>query len=161
MRRILFAAAAVAALSCGSSPQMMMDVPVKQQPLTGKINGTTFTAVSATASGQKAIDTGGTAGEKWVDIYDSQIDCSTAFPDPTRKVILTVPWQVTSYDFGFSHNATLFYLDDAGVSQNIAALVGRAEIITAPDAGTATIRVRADGNADNTVEGEVQVQVCD
>ena len=36
MRRIMFAAAVLAALSCGSSPQMMMDIPVKNQPLAGK-----------------------------------------------------------------------------------------------------------------------------
>jgi hypothetical protein len=154
-------AGAVVAVACGGGSQMMMDVPVKQQPLAGTVNGLPFTAVSATASGQLAMDTGGAPGDKWIDIYDSQVDCSNSFPSYTRKLITTVPWKVTSYNFGFTQNLTFAYQDDAGVSQNEVATLGRAEIISAPDAGTGTIRIRAEAHANNTVEGEIQVQVCD
>jgi hypothetical protein len=159
----MFAAAAVAALSCGSSPQMMMDVPVKQQPLAGKINGQPWSAVSATASAMKAF----TAGERWIDVYDTQIDCSVFSPNPDSEIIGTVPWQVTNYNLGFggmSKTLTLVYHDDGGMVINEIITDGRVEVVSAPDpdAGTpALIRIRADQNENFDVEGEIHVQVCD
>ncbi len=144
------------ALACGpSTPQ---PVPVKQQVLTGNIGGQPFTFKSGTASGSKAFGSDG--GQKWIDVYDAPaIDCTVFSPGAQREVLGTIPWQVTSYDLGFSQNLTLLSMG----SHNDVAISGRVEIVSAPppDAGMATIRIRAYVDADNNVEGEVQLSVCD
>lgn len=164
MRRIMFAAAVVAALSCGSSPMMMMDVPVKHQPLAGKINGVPFSAVSGTAKASEVFDSDG--GQKAISIYETQSNCGSFGLQGDRGILTQVPWQVASYNLqlGGSRNVTLFYRSDAGDSENEIVIDGRIELVEAPmaDAGvTALLRIRADANENFDVEGEIPIQVCD
>jgi len=148
--------AVLAALACGPSTPTVN--PVKQQVLTGTIGGQPFTFQSGTASGSKVF--GNDGGEKWIDVYDAPaIDCSVFSPGAQRELLGTIPWQVKDYDLNLVHNLTLLSMG----SHNDIATSGRVEIVSAPppDAGPATIRIRAYFDADNTVEGEVQLQVCD
>jgi hypothetical protein len=76
---------------------------------------------------------------------------------------MDVPWQTgAAYNFDFTHNATFSWQDDAGTSVNDVAIDGRIEIISAPpDAGAlGTVRLRADFDANNHVEGQFSVWVC-
>ncbi|MFT3835727.1 MAG: hypothetical protein QM723_01865 [Myxococcaceae bacterium] len=161
MRRILFAAAVLAALSCGSSAMMMMDVPVKDQPLAGTIGGQPWTAVSAIAKPSDPFNDDG--GEKFVNIYDKQYDCTSFSTPDDRSVLAIVPWVVGAYNFSTQHNGTIV-LDDGGTPDNLIGLDGRIELRSAPqaDAGiNADMSIRIDVNQNNVVEGKIQVHVCD
>ena len=150
-----------AGLACGpATPTMTEPTPVKSTPLEGKIDGKPWKALSATASLRKAFSDD--AGERWVDISSKQLDCGSFGGSP--EIITVVPWQTGAvYNFGLQQNLTFVIRRDAGVTDNDVSTLGRLEVISAPppDAGNATLRIRAVFKAEHEVEGEISVQVCD
>jgi len=139
---------------CGTPPPAA-SVPVAATPLAGKVAGASWTARGATASAHRAFSDDG--GEKWVDISSSTLSCS-GFPE--AQVIGTIPWNTPAYDLSFSHNLTIVVHETDGGIMNYVAINGRVELYDVTDAG-ARLRVRAIANADNSVEGEIGLTVCD
>ena len=157
MKRFVTFGVLVALAGCGPASQTEGDAGVKSTPLAGTVNGQPWTAASATASAHKAF---GDGGEKWLDVGSTAFTCSTFIPD--AQLIGVVPWQVGTYPLSLSRNLTLVTRStDGGSTMNNVAISGRVEILSAPDAGVATMRIRATANSQNTVEGQLDVQVCD
>lgn len=150
----LVPALALLAVSCGGGGGPSTD-PVPATPLAGTFDGRPWTAAKGTASARSFND----PGERWIDISSTALACSTFGGE--AQLIGTVPWTTgASYEFGFTKNLTFVVRTDGGVDNKVAT-TGRMEIISAPDAGTGTIRLRARFGGDFSVEGEVQVEVCD
>lgn len=146
--------------ACGAppTPEPVPPTPVASTPLTGKIDGVAWTPRSAVASARRAFSDDG--GERWIDLGVGTFDCSNFIPE--AELIGTVPWTVGAYDFSLRQNVT-FVVEEDGKTVNKVATNGRIELLSAPgpDAGVATLRIRARFDADNEIEGEVSLTVCD
>jgi hypothetical protein len=143
----------VTALSCGGgSPSS--STPVASTPLAGTVDGKPWTASQGRANPWNFDD----GGERWLDISSAPLSCSQFFAD--AELIGTVPWHAgEAYDLGLQQNLTFVVKTDAGL-QNYVATNGRVEVISAPDAGIGTVRIRAKFGSDFSVEGEVKLDVC-
>jgi hypothetical protein len=83
------------------------------------------------------------------------------------SVLTQVAWKDgTALPFDLQQNATLAF-PSGGTVQNKVAVTGRIEVIKAPAAPatgapspTGTIRLRAEVDGNNHVEGQVDVEVC-
>jgi hypothetical protein len=149
----LFAVFVWLSTGCGSSP-------VKDTPLAGKINGIAFTATTALGSHRKAFSTE-EAPELWVDIYETTVTCA-AFPTADRQIIAVVPWSgPTSYDLSLQKNLTLVWKEGT-TPHNQIVTDGRIELSATPAApATTPLLLRASSGPDNTVEGRIDLQICD
>jgi hypothetical protein len=135
--------------------------PVAASPLTGQVNGASFSGKSAIA--RKS----GTEGKKSVDIYDSDVTCDAFAPKADRSILISVPWTAaTARDFKFAlggdGQTATFVVQKDGQTSNIISTQGRVEVIEAPaeKGATGKIRLRATAQG-NSVEGEIAVKVCD
>jgi hypothetical protein len=154
MRRLLAVVATVfvTLLACGGGSS---GTPVASTPLAGTFNGQPWTAQKGRAN-PWGFDDG---GERWIDIASSALPCGSFGGDP--QIIGTIRWQTgAAYDLGLQENLT-FVVQSGGTPQNYVATTGRVEVISAPDAGTGTVRLRAKFDEDFDVEGEIQLDVCD
>ena len=157
MRRVLALAvvAVAAALACGPGGSST-PTPVASTPLAGTYNGSPWTAQKGRAKAWPVGD----GGERWLDVASAALPCSSFGGDP--QLIGTIPWQTgVAVDFGLQENLTFVVDDGSGTPMNYVATNGRLEVISAPDAGTGVVRIRAKYNDQFSVEGEVQLDVCD
>jgi hypothetical protein len=158
---------AVGSVGCSttSSDSSTPEGPVAATPLTGTINGASFTAKSAiTHVGGFGSNSDGTQN---IDIYETDVTCADFAPQADREILLSVPWKDnTDRDFKLAFGSPdsqtgTFVIQKNGTPDNIISTQGRVEIITAPtdkDAmGKMRLRMSAEGN---TVEGEVDIHVC-
>lgn len=128
-------------------------------PLAGKVNGASWAAVSAVASARRAFSDDNS--ERWIDLGAGVFDCAAFIPE--AEIIGTLPWKTGEYALGLQRNLTfVVHETDGGISNNVATN-GRVEFIeaTGPDAGPSIVRIRARFDADNQVEGQVSITVCD
>jgi hypothetical protein len=126
---------------------------VKAQPLAGSINGQAWTVQSA------ILDTAFSSGDRFLNLYSTARTCDDFSPPTAPSLLTSVQWKVGTSDA----QQITFVVPAAGggAPNNIPAFGQRLEILSAPDAGTGTIRLRAtDGSAANSVEGEATVTVC-
>lgn len=149
----------VLALGACGAPTAPDPTAVSSSPLAGTVGGQPWRAVGAVASARRAFTDDG--GERWIDVSDKVISCAEFLPE--AQVIGVVPWQVGAYALSLRRNLTFVVHQSDGGLDNLVATSGRVEVVTAPgaDAGIATLRIRARFDAENTVEGEVTVSVCD
>lgn len=144
----------LSSVACGGSDST--SGPVASTPLAGKINGAAFTAKSATGTVFDA-----TTGKRSITISGDAITCANS--NITGTVVLTsVDWKEgTTADFGLSTNATLAF-PKGDTIENDVATTGRIEVIKAPTTVGAKgqIRLRAVIDDNNTVEGQVDVEIC-
>lgn len=133
--------------------------PVASTPLTGRVAGVEWTASSAVASARRAFSDD--ASERWVDLGAGAFDCSDFLPD--AELIGTLPWRTGAYSLGLQRNLTFVVREADGGIRNKVATEGRVEFIeaTGPDAGPSIVRIRARFDAENQVEGQVAISVCD
>lgn len=147
-------ALAVAAVACGGSGPST-PTPVASTPLAGTFDGRPWTAAKGTATARSFND----PGERWIDIGDAPIACNDF--NARAQLIGTIPWKTgEAFELGLSQNVTFVVDTDAGISNKVATN-GRIEVVSAPDAGTGTVRIRARFSDKFTIEGEVQLDVCD
>lgn len=127
--------------------------PVKTQVLAGSINGQSWTVQSA------ILESPFSSGDRFLNLYSTARTCDDFAPPTTPSLLTSVQWKVGTSD---SEQITFVVPDPGGGAPNNIPVFGqRLEILTAPDAGTGTIRLRAtDGSAANSVEGEASVTVC-
>ncbi len=144
--------------ACGSMPPPG-PTPVSSTPLAGTWNGVPWRAVSGVASARRAFSDD--AGSRWLDVKNGQLTCADFVP--AAQIIGIIPWQVGGYDLSFQHNLTFVVDRPDGGLDNLVATQGRVELVDAPgpDAGPAHLRIRAHFDAQNSIEGEVTVTVCD
>ncbi len=153
MRTPLLLAALVMS-SCGPE-----ETPgIASTPLAGTVSGAPWKALSATASARKAFSDD--LSERWIDVGAGTFDCDTFGIEP--ELIGTIPWSGTGYGFSLQQNLTIVTRED-GETINRVALRGRVELVTLTEPGgePSVLRIRAEANDDNVVEGEIQVTVCD
>lgn len=145
--------------ACGAPTSTPTVVPVKSTPLAGTIGGAPWTARSAVASARRAFDEDG--GRRWIDLGAGSFGCADFVPH--AEIIGTVPWEAAAYELSLRNNLTFVVRQPDGGIDNLVATTGRVELLSAPgpDAGPATLRLRAKFGADNDVEGEIAVTVCD
>ena len=144
-------------LGCGAAQPPPVE-PVKSTPLAGTVDGQAWQASSATGSAQKAFSDG---GERWIDVSGTaQLTC-TGY-NQAVQLIGTVPWVTgEAYNLSLARNLTILTRTaDGGIMNNIA-LSGRVEVLSAPDSGVGTLRIRAASGSGNGVEGQIDVTVCD
>jgi hypothetical protein len=100
------------------------------------------------------------AGRRSLEISNKVIACGDFAAH--SQILGLVPWTVGSYELSLQQNLT-FAVDVDGGIDNLVATNGRVEVLSAPgpDAGVATLRIRATFDSDNSVEGEVAITVCD
>lgn len=167
MNRGVILASMLALAACGggsSSSDAGSSAPVSHQPLAGTVNGQPWTAGYATAQ-----DRGDSSGY-FVTVYAQGVDagCYGGSLD-VPELLTSVPWTANSaYDFSLQHNLTFSFKDGSGNDQNDVATSGRIELDAAPafvdtDGGpptTTTLRIRGKFDANNSVEGQVNVVVC-
>jgi len=131
---------------------------VSSEPLSGTIDGRSFTAVSALAS-----SSGFEPNERFVAIYDIQRACGDYSRPPvgTRHILMVREWMPRSEPLSFSNNVT-FVLQREDSPDNHIVTRGRLELVDTPAAKGAlgTLRLRAINGSDR-VEGQVSVTVCD
>ncbi|MGV3619713.1 MAG: hypothetical protein ACO1OB_02790 [Archangium sp.] len=145
---------------CGSpSPEPEPPKPVVSTPLTGEVAGAAWSPKSAVASARRAFSDDKT--ERWIDLGVGDFDCSDFLPD--AEIIGTLPWQTGAYSLGLQRNLTFVVQEADGGIRNKVATDGRVEFIdaTGPDAGPSIVRIRARFDADNEIEGQVEISVCD
>lgn len=156
MKRIVFSLMVFA--GCGTAEPMVNEpTPVASTPLSGTVGGAAWAAVSATASARRSFSDDG--GERWIDIGSGAFDCSDFVPE--AQIIGVFPWKVDAYALSFNRNLTFVVHEADGGIENLVATNGRVEVISAPDAGTATLRIRARYDAENEIEGQIDVTICD
>lgn len=133
--------------------------PVASTPLTGKVAGVPWTPKSAVASARRAFSDD--KSERWIDLGVGDFDCSDFIPD--AEIIGTLPWKTGEYALGLQRNLTFVVHEADGGIINKVATNGRVEFIeaTGPDAGPSIVRIRARFDAENEVEGQVAISVCD
>jgi len=138
--------------------------PVSSTPLTGTIEGKSFAGKFGVARKGFGDDQ---AGERMIEIYDTEVKCSAFGSDtPDAYLLFSVPWKAgTARDFSFggkdSQTAT-FVVKKDGETKNIISTQGRVEILEAPEEAGATGKLRLRATAkENSVEGEVSVEVCE
>jgi len=135
----------------GSDP----GTPVKQQALTGNINGHAFTAVSAIAQSD------GQGGQS-ITIYSTAVTCTVQPALPPLQILLDVTsWKGgTAYELDLT-DAVTFVDQTSGSPDNLVLDTGRVEV-TAPASGatTWTLGLRATSSSFGSVEGDVPVTVC-
>jgi hypothetical protein len=147
--------AALLFLGCGGSDSgdSGTTTPIAAKPLSGTVAGKPFEAKSALA--KKSHD----AEKKSIAIYSTAATC-TSRPANAYPHVLAVPvWEV-----GAAQNAfvTTFMLQEGSTIVAGIAESGQFEVVSAPkDVGaTGKIRLRATYE-DNTVEGEIDVAICE
>lgn len=159
----------LAATGCGSAGDDP-GTPVKESPLTGTIKGQTFSAMSAIASA-------GSSGKgRSLTIYDKAVTCANRFQAGSgTQILLEVDtWtDGTSFQLGGEgpslfgvtlplHSVTFVTQQPSGTPLNTIVSKGRVEVVKAGSGSAAgTLRVRADGGDDGSVEGQVSVTNCD
>lgn len=151
----LLLAASLVFVGCGpdETPEDTSATPVASTPLAGTFKGQPWTA----AQGRARAWSFGEGNERWIDVGSSPLGCNGA---GDAQLIGTIDWAPgTSYALSLTRNLTFSY-DDNGTSENLVAITGRVELVSAPDQGLATVRIRARYDADFSVEGEVQLEVC-
>jgi hypothetical protein len=131
---------------------------VSSEPLSGTIDGRSFTAVSALA-----FNSGFESNERFVSIYDIQRACEESSRPPvgSRHILMAREWTPRSEPLSLRNNVT-FVLHKEGGPDNLVVTRGRLELLDTPAAKgtTGTLRLRAVLGSDR-VEGEVSVRVCD
>ncbi|MEP7122086.1 MAG: hypothetical protein ABJE95_14300 [Byssovorax sp.] len=152
---LLTALLPLSALACGGGDAT--SEPVAGTPLAGKINGQAFTAKSAVGTVLDPM-----SGKRFITISGEAITCAGGSGGPAPEVLTSIVWKEgTTADFSLSTNATLAF-PKGDTIQNDVATTGRIEVIKAPtkvgDKGQ--IRLRAVIDDSNTVEGQVDVEVC-
>lgn len=137
--------------------------PVSASPLTGTIEGKSFAGKFGRAKKTSFDDT----VERMIDIFDTEVPCSSFSDTPDAYLLLSVPWKAgTSRDFklgsGEESQTATFVVQKDGKTRNIISTQGRVEIVDAPSEAGATGKLRLRAAADgNSVEGEVTVEVCE
>lgn len=144
----------LSALACGGTDEG--SEPVAATPLAGKIDGKSFTAKGAVGT---VLDS--KSGERFITISEEAITCAKG--NPSGPVVITsVVWKEgTAIEFSLQQNATLAYPSGDTIKNDVA-ITGRIEVIKAPTTvgEKGKIRLRAVIDDSNTVEGEVDVEVC-
>lgn len=139
------------AVACSSSD------PVASTPLKGTVFGAPFEAKVANL---KAIEA--TPGLSSVLIYSRDVPCNA---DDTERPSLDaqVTWKTGTVEADLSSSKTTGVgfrrYKSAGSIESIQATKGRLEVIQASDTA-GTMRIRAEDEQGNTVEGEIAVRVC-
>jgi hypothetical protein len=154
VKRLLALALFAACGPAGTS----VPLAVNASPLAGTVGGRPWRAVGGVASKNAFSPDSGTRS---VEIGNKVIACNDC--GAHAQLLTLVPWTVGTYDLSLQRNLTFAVdLEDGGID-NLVATQGRVEVATAPgpDAGGASLRIRAAFDADNTVEGEVTITVCD
>jgi hypothetical protein len=132
---------------------------VSTAPLTGTIDGRDFTAKSALAS--KSFSD---ASKKDVEIYDVDATCAARpqMKDGSREILTSVPWKAAATDFGFPGQTATFVVQKGNTPDNLISTEGRVEVVNAPSnvGDKGQLRLRAIFEA-NSVEGQIDVQVCE
>jgi hypothetical protein len=139
-------------LACGGGGSSS-GTPVKAQVLAGSIDGQSWTVQSAT------LEPAFSSGDRFLNLYSTVRTCDDFSPPTAPSLLTSVQWKVGTLE----PQQITFVVPkpDGGAPNNIVTFGQRLEILTAPDAGTGTIRLRAtDGSAANSVEGEATVTVC-
>ncbi len=145
----------LASVACGGSDST--SEPVASTPLAGKINGQAFTAKSAVGSVLDPM-----SGKRFITISSEAITCASGSSSPQPEVLTSIAWKEgTTADFSLSTNATLAF-PKGDTIENKVATTGRIEVIKAPTTVGAKgqIRLRAVIDDSNTVEGQIDVEVC-
>ncbi len=147
------------ALACGSAA-------VKQQPLSGTVGGAAWTPVSGKVRTHDFANYAD-AGFRSLTIGDKALGCTSTLPSGGRFLFATALWRDGAVvEFGAptridaTESIVLAATLTSGSSNNAIATDGRLEIVTAPSTGQGKIRVRANADSSNTVEGEFDVDVC-
>ena len=152
---LLTALLPLSALGCGGSDSTSSE-PVAETPLAGKIDGKAFTAKAAIG-----IVLDPSSGKRFITITGDGISC--AMSNINGPAVLTsVAWKEgTAVPFDSQNNATLSFPSGDSIQNNVS-LTGRIEVIKAPTkvGEKGTIRLRAVVDDSNTVEGQVDVEVC-
>ena len=154
MRRGLALALFAACGPAGTS----IPLAVNAAPLAGTLGGIPWRAVGGVASKSAFSPDSGT---RRVEIGNKVIACNDF--GAHAQVLTLVPWTVGTYELSLQRSLTFAVdLEDGGID-NLVATQGRVEVVTAPgpDAGPASLRIRAAFDADNAVEGEATITVCD
>ena len=145
----------LSSVACGGSDSVASE-PVAETPLAGKIDGQAFTAKAAIGT---VFDP--SSGERTITITGDGITCANGNINGAA-VLTSVVWKEgTAIPFDLQHNATLSF-PSGDTPQNKVALTGRIEVIKAPTTvgEKGTIRLRAVVDDNNTVEGQVDVEIC-
>jgi hypothetical protein len=144
----------ITALGCGGGDSS--SEPVAATPLAGKIDGKSFTAKGATGT---ILDA--SSGKRFITISGDAITCASSNAEGAT-VLTSVAWtEGTEAEFSLQQNATLAFPSGDSIQNNVAT-TGRIEVIKAPTTvgEKGKIRLRAVIDDNNTVEGEVDVEVC-
>lgn len=153
--RMIAALLPLSALACGGTDSPDSE-PVAETPLAGKIDGKAFKATGAIGT---VLDP--SSGKRFITITGDAISC--AMSNINGPAVLTsVAWKEgTAVPFDSQNNATLSFPSGDSIQNNVS-LTGRIEVIKAPTTvgEKGTIRLRAVVDDRNTVEGEIDVEVC-
>ena len=145
-----FAAVQCEPVEIGSSDD---GAPVASTPLEGTIDGRAF-------SGRSALGYPNADGSMSISVYDDFTTCDRGRdPEqrPKRLVELDTPW-VDGETFQLDSERTATIVSEGTGSLTVT--LGRVEVLRAL-AETGTVRVRANVDDDNHVEGEVSLLVCE
>jgi hypothetical protein len=146
----------LSALACGGTDSTVSTGPVSDAPLAGMIDGKAFAAKSAIG-----VVFDPASGKRTITISGGTVTCAMNNIDGPA-VLTSVDWKEgTAIPFDLSHNATLTY-PSGDTFKNDVSTNGRIEVIKAPTTVGAkgTIRIRAVVDDNNTVEGQVDVEIC-
>ena len=145
----------LSSIACGGSDSTSLE-PVATTPLAGMIDGKSFKATSAIGV---VLDP--SSGKRFITISGTGISCAMSNIEGAA-VLTQVAWKEgTAIPFDSQNNATLSFPSGTTIQNNVA-LTGRIEVIKAPTTVGAkgTLRLRAVVDDKNTVEGEVDVEIC-
>jgi hypothetical protein len=142
---------AMLGVGCGGAP------PVVATPLVGVVGGLEWTGRGGVAFTSRAE---GDASGKWIDVADglASLGCSN-FPVSTQ-LVGTIPWTEGAFDLSAGRTLSFVLSVPDGGTSTLVATTGRVELSDVTDAG-ARLRVRAQFDAESSVEGEVSLHVCD
>jgi len=143
--------------------------PVKEAPLEGTVNAQAFSAKSA-------LVTVSSSNGASVTIYDKAVTCSDRFSNKGPEILLTIEkdnWKDgASYQLGGSQDtpfgiplprySVTFVSDSGSGTKNTIVSKGRVEVVKVSSKGVdGTLRLRADGGEQGSVEGQVTLTHCE
>jgi hypothetical protein len=146
------------AAGCGSDSGSGASAPVASTPMTGTINGVAF--VPKIALAEPGISD---PNKRSLRIVDADTDCNGGFAK--RSIIFSVPWTeglTKDLSFGSNGQTVTFSYEESGGYENYIATTGRLELVSAPtEAGAkGKLRLRANFDDKNKIDGEVPVLIC-